>query len=383
MVYISIIYWGDGRYMIHVVYFNQFFSSIRPVIADLKLKLGNSIKVIASSRNPMHVYKDVVDEFIVEDWEKTGENYISWLDRLIGDYHIDLMFCKSHLDEIANAYTKLNHKYGVKICMDDIAIKSYLHSKCNTYTQLSINPELVNFIPWHLLVTTNKVVIMDGELNKYIKYYSQFVSDIFSREFRREHNIPNKLCMKFDTGEGGTSFRNIDDSPITASSLNKIRFNTITSSEAESILEDIADSPQDLLIMEYLDGPEISVDCYNSHSGFIAVAREKNSGTRVQKIYCNPDLTNICYKIANTLELDNIFNVQFRVKAGYSKNDINNLRILEINPRLSGGAYQELLAGINLVEAQVKDYLGIKGSYKTKVSETNVTYVEQAIIVGK
>lgn len=48
--------------MVHVIYFNQFFSSIRGVIQSLKDMFGNSIMIIASSRNPEHAYKDVVDK---------------------------------------------------------------------------------------------------------------------------------------------------------------------------------------------------------------------------------------------------------------------------------------------------------------------------------
>lgn len=330
--------------MVKVVYFNQWFSSIAWVIEDLKKRNGKEIKIIASSKNPNHAYKDYVDEFIVEDWEETDDseesmkNYTDWVLNLCKAYKVDYFFVKKYATAIMKRHLDFS-MHNVFIISEDFDTLEKLSSKANVYRMLS-KSELDCFIPDYIN-TENR-----DELIEYIK----------------EHEGKNDICLKFDSDEGGASFRAIRDKEITAESMYHYRVNEISTSEATNIALSIS-NPKKIIAMDMLDNPEISVDCYNSKKGFIAICREKLDG-RIETIYSNKEISDICCKIGEELNLRFPYNVQFRYKTEKSgdKNK-RTLKLLEINPRMSGGLYYEVANGLNIADICLKDYMNKERLY--------------------
>lgn len=336
--------------MIRVVYFNQWFSSIALVIEDLKKRNKNKIKIIASSKNPDHAYKDYVDEFIVEDWEETDNheesmrNYINWLIETLPKYHVDYFFVKKHAKEVM--------ENSIEFALRDIFIVgeqkeklARLNSKTVVFDELSENLSLKKYIPEY--------------------YRFETLSDAMA--YINEHRGKNDICFKFDSDEGGQSYRSIDDSILDISSLYKYRLNTLTSDEAIRLLSYSGNDINKLIFMEKLDGPEISIDCYNSKNGFIAICRSKEDGRR-EKIYYDEYLYKLCEFICAEYKLNFPFNVQFRYKhtANFEKtgkHSRRDLRLLEINPRLSGGTYYEVFEGLNIADACLKDCMNSNRDY--------------------
>ena len=352
--------------MIKVVYFNQWFSSIANILDDLRRKHGDTIKLIASSKNSEHAYKNSVDKFIVEDWEETSsktksmDNYVNWVLDTCKKYKVDIFFVKKH----AKYIMQRSHDFariGVFLVYEDYDTISNLDSKSYVYDTLSKEEKLQYLIPnYHRFTDTDAAI-------KYL-----------------EHNRnTNKNCLKFDSDEGGASFRAINDTPVSLNSLYKFRVNTVTTDEAQELVKSATDEKIDkLLFMEMLDSPEISVECYNSKNVFIALCRRKEEG-RKQRVYYDKELANICDYIGNLLNLRFPFNVQFRVKQGEDKNNLKNLRLLEINTRMSGGLYYELLGGINIAEICLLDLLNRENEYNLneliKQYNYTVTHLEKAI----
>jgi hypothetical protein len=138
--------------------------------------------------------------------------------------------------------------------------------------------------------------------------------------------------------------------------------------------------------MELLDSPEISVDCYKSKQGFIAICREKIKDTRVQRIYYNEEISKICEKIGDIFNFRFPFNVQFRVAHNEISNKIENLRLLEINPRMSGGTYYSTLFDMNICNVCLCDVLNKVDEYDiskfVKFEDKRVTHVERAISIN-
>jgi len=105
-----------------------------------------------------------------------------------------------------------------------------------------------------------------------------------------------------------------------------------------------------MLLMEFLDGPEYSVDCVGDHGRLVsAVVRRKlaqpGSGQLIDMRRAILDATaSLCAAHA----LNGVFNVQFKEGGGRP-------RLLEINPRMSGGIGMACLAGPNL------PYLALRG----------------------
>ncbi len=328
-----------------VIYFNQWFSSIALVIEDLKKRNGNSIKIIASSKNKDHVYKNYVDDFIVEDWEETGNheesmnNYIGFIYNTCNNYNVDYFFVKKHAETILKHKKELN-SLGTHIIGE---WKERLESKGSVY----------DFLAW------NK------NLREYIPEWWRFDNALIGQAFKliNEHSGKNDICFKLDSGEGGQSFREIDDSPLKLDSLNSYRMNKLTSDEAVKLIANSSGIIDRLIFMEKLDGPEISVDCYNSKQGFIAICRSKHSG-RVEKIYYDEKIMNICNTIQEEIKLEFPFNVQFRYKHREDgTHTMNDLRLLEINNRISGGLYYEVSEGLNIADVCLKDCMNKSNEY--------------------
>ena len=349
--------------MIKVVYFNQWFSSITDVIKDIKDKHGDKIRVIASSKNASHAYKDVVDKFIVEDWvesenEAVSEgNYIAWLTDFFAENKVDIFFAKKHSDWIAK------HKYEfslqqVFIVTEDLKTQMALESKVGVYDELSKVPGIRNYIPEYFLGDREKV-------KQLLKNYSK---------------ASKAWCFKLAKDEGGFSFRRIERHKLTFDTLKGYRVNCVSASETKDLMEKSSDEQlQQLLFMEYLDNPEISVDCYNSKKGFIAICREKESGTRNQKLYYSRTISKLCEEIGEHFKIRFPFNVQFR----YDKD--KKLKLLEINPRMSGGTYYQTLFGMNLADVCLCDLLNDDKGYNiddyTDFETKRVSHVEKAIKV--
>lgn len=350
--------------MVKVVYFNQWFSSITNVIEDLKNKHENSIKIIASSRNENHAYKDVVDVFLHETWEEVEssevsmKNYVDFILDICKEYKVDYFFVKKNAKYIMKRSNEFFNN-GTFLISEDYDTLSFMDYKSNVYDTL-----------------------METDLEQYVPRYWTFEDEGLAYTLLQGNKGKNDLCLKLNKDEGGASFRSIIDTKPDFNSLYKFRVNTITSDEAIDLIMREPDKVSRLLFMQLLDSPEISIDCYNSKNGFIALCRKKEGG-RKQVIYYNEELSKLCEKFGKVLKLRFPFNVQFRVAHGQDSNKIENLRLLEINPRMSGGLYYEVFNGMNIAEACLLDMMNRSDEYSIKqfrdFEPKYVGYVEKAV----
>jgi len=339
------------------IYFNQWFSSIAWVIKDIKESLDAYI--VGSSRNKYHAYREYVDTFIVEDWNESKytkismRNYVDFCINICKKYDINIFFVKKHSKYIMKNQKEFDD-IGVTLICENINTLDLLSNKSNVYDILNKENRLQQYIPSYTVSNNGNELL-------------QLLSNNFGK---------NNLILKFNEDEGGASFRAINDDMISYKSLYKFRVNEITTPEAVNIINSIDDKSR-IIIMEKLDSPEISVDCYNSKNGFIAICRNKED-SRVEKIYFNKEIYNICKIIAETLNLRYPFNVQFRYKHNDdNEQTLDNLRILEINPRISGGIYYEILENKNIAKVcildaicdtdkyNIVDYVDFKTTYNT------------------
>ena len=149
------------------------------------------------------------------------------------------------------------------------------------------------------------------------------------------------VCFKPGRSVGALGFRILDDERTDLQNLLGGEQIRITTAMATSIL---AAQPEfrDLLVMEYLDGAEYSIDCLARRGRLLrAVARRKPvrlGGS--QLIEDRPDLLSLAERMTASYELDSLFNIQVRDGAGVPK-------VLEINARMSGGIYFACLSGVN------------------------------------
>lgn len=357
--------------MVKVVYFNQWFSSITPIIRDIKKRRGwrtsgpVDIRIIASSRNSEHVYKKVVDEFYVEDWVEAADeaeskkNYVDWVLEICRKEHVDLFFVKKHARWILERTDEFKG-IGVDIVSESLDAIAGVSDKSEVYKRLQRESGIRKYIPNYIV---NDSVESAYEAMEEIAKLGGDWGDL-------------GCCLKLVEDEGGMSYRrikNIKENDI--SSLRQYGGNVISSGNAVSMFANA--KLNTLMLMEYLEGPEISVDCYIVDGDLHTVCRSKGE-SRVERIYSSVELYAVCCKIMEVFGFKTAFNVQFR------HHEDGGLRLLEINPRLSGGAYLLLPLQLNIVDNILADRLGLeqKGCMDLYAGkEYSVTHYEEAVIL--
>ncbi|MDP2310790.1 MAG: ATP-grasp domain-containing protein [Pseudomonadota bacterium] len=135
--------------------------------------------------------------------------------------------------------------------------------------------------------------------------------------------------------------------------------------------------PRALLLMEYLPGPERSVDCLAMNGELVvAVARQKRGDHQV--IETEGPAVDIAREVVRALRLDGLVNVQTRDGRGEP-------RLLEVNARMSGGLLYACLAGTALPYWAVQLALGNAAPADVPRPRAGVIVapVQGAIVVGQ
>ena len=123
------------------------------------------------------------------------------------------------------------------------------------------------------------------------------------------------------------------------------------------------------MVMPYLPGNEISVDCLNTASGLIAIPRYKGSA-RHERILFDEDILKMTRCIMNRIQLQYPCNIQFKVSEGIPY-------LLEINTRMSGGLQMACLAeNINIPNIALNKLLGKNVDWSFTPEEKVVSYIE-------
>lgn len=153
----------------------------------------------------------------------------------------------------------------------------------------------------------------------------------------------NKLCIKPSQSIYGLGFALIDEQRSCAELLIAGVQYTIGLADLRAGLALLPEF-RTMLVMEYLEGREYSVDCVGDNGKLIvAVPRKKpqSSAATGQRIDMHADILAACATLTENYGLNGCFNVQFRETGGQP-------RLLEINPRMSGGISMACAAGPNL-----------------------------------
>jgi biotin carboxylase len=161
--------------------------------------------------------------------------------------------------------------------------------------------------------------------------------------------IHGALCVKPAEGVNGIGFRVIDEQRNGLELWLQGLLHTIDWRGLRQLLHAAGQFPP-LLLMEYLDGPEYSVDAVGDGQQLVALVqrRKPTAGAYGQQIVAVPAIERAVAEMTAAFGLRGLLNVQFR--EGRS-----GLRLLEINPRFSGGIGYTALTGLNL------PYLALQG----------------------
>lgn len=314
-----------------VIWFNQWFSTIYHNIRALKNNLKKSDTLIVSSNNPNQLYMSLGDIRLVDPLPSDPDEYVEYALWVCKEYKVDIFFPKKYLEAIAMNKDKFT-SLGTKIIVEDTGVYEAVRSKYQVYKKLGIfqfkhpNLDEVGIPP---CVLCHDPEALEHHLNSYL-----------------DMDIPT--CIKLDIDSAAKSFRTVSNEPDNNTFSHYIEMGDITVAEAvksyERMLKDRPGKPNDILVMPYLQSPEVSIDCYNSPYGFIGMSRVKSE--RIQKISTTDPLIKKCETIQKCFNLQYPFNVQFRLYKGEPV-------LLEINPRLAGGSCYSLVTGIDFVSTIV------------------------------
>lgn len=166
------------------------------------------------------------------------------------------------------------------------------------------------------------------------------------------------VCFKPSLSNGSRGFRIITESIDEADLLFNHKPSNPFMRKADAVRILSSAAFPELLVSEYLPGPEYSVDCLCNQGVAIAIVprlrKKMINGISVEGEFVKQEaIIDYCRRIIHELKLNGNIGIQVKQASGGS------FLILEINPRVQGTISAALGAGINLPMLAVKQALGI------------------------
>ena len=323
------------------VWFNHWFSSAYDLIELLKQD-NPELYVIGSSTTADSVVKLACDEWHQEPAEVEG--YIDFCIDFCRKNRIDVFFPRKNL-ELVSKFKDRFTDLGVKVLIDDYPVVSLLNDKAKTYGFLK-DIKGLNIPEYHIVNNARE----------------------FEEAYEKISEKGGFACVKFVRDEGAMSYRRIVKGK---KGFDRLR----TYPGVEMLYDDYLaclsekESFDDLMVMEYLPGREISVDCLATEQGPIIIPRFKSFG-RAEQVDFDPSIVSLCESILDRTKLECPCNVQFKEKDGIPY-------LLEINTRMSGGLQMSCLAAeINIPRIAYNKLIGKKERWSMKKIRTTLSFVE-------
>lgn len=330
------------------IWFNHWFSTVYHIINMIKDDEIN-FYIIGTNERPNAVYKSLCDEFYVEPTFNNTDDYIDYCLNFCKKNKIEIFFPRRNLLEISKKIAEFN-SIGTKVFIDNYSEISTFNDKEKTYKFFT--DKKIGHIPNRY--TINNI-------------------DDFKNAYKKLKTDNNRLCIKFANDEGAKSFRVIDNSKKGLNSLYSPSSYRITYNEICDILIQNKIIP-DLIIMPFLEGTEVSVDCLKTSKGNIIIPRFKTN-SREEIINFDDEIIKICNDFCNVCNLELPFNIQFKYQD-------NVPFLLEINTRMSGGIQLSCVpTGINIPRIAVNKLLGICRDWNLNCKEHMISHIESPIIL--
>ena len=329
------------------IWFNHWFSTVYLMIEMLK-QADWEYYIIGSNDKENAVYRAVCDEWYQEPVLSETE-YIQYCLNFCREHRVDIFIPRRQFLSVSR-HKKDFEALGVSVMVDDYDLIEPLSCKTKTYECLKDIRSI--HIPPYFKVTNAE---------EFVTAYRQLKKDY------------SQVCFKFEFDEGGLSFRLIDDSAKGYASLFRNRFGKITFEEAVSALSE-REKIAPLIVMPYLPGEEVSVDCLSTAKGRIMIPRFKGS-TRTERISFQEDILKMCSDFMDRFPLQWPFNIQFKYLC-----DVPYL--LEVNTRMSGGVPLACHAEqINILDIAVSKLIGAEKDWHLSKKETKIAYLERPLII--
>lgn len=330
------------------VWFNHWFSTSYRLIELMKDDANEQIYVIGSNHQKDSVIQNVCDEWY-EEPDLDGEEYIEFCVEFCVKHGIDVFVPRRKMVEISKNRVRFT-EVGVFVMVDEYPIIKLLNDKAETYRFLRECAGL--YIPDFFVVNN----------------YKQFVESY--QKLRADYK---QVCIKFVKDEGGMSFRKIAEHVDRFQQLRTYQGSSISYEMLAETLE-VEGKFDDIMVMPYLPGNEISVDCLQTEKGLIAIPRNKGAA-RHERVEYRDEILQMTECILGRTNLRFPCNIQFKLmeKVPY---------LLEVNTRMSGGLQMSCLAAqVNIPNIALNKLLGRDIDWTMDRTEKTVSYIELPQII--
>ena len=332
------------------IWWNHWFSTAYHLI-NLMKNDNTDITIIGTNLNPDCVYKMVCDEFYKEPSFRSTDEYLKYCLSFCQEHSIDVFVPRHNLTQIIKHKSEFE-EIGTKVLANtDYESVIITDDKIKTYQHL-ISKGMQDVIP-EFYVCKNAVD--------------------FSEAFNKLNSNGYKVCFKLSIDEGAITYHVIDKDR--KSSIYKYSSASHLNYEEAYQMINSYSFKIPLIVMPYMNEPEISVDCLLVENELITIPRYKLGG-RVSKVSFNTEIIRITKTIEKQFQFEMPFNVQYRILD-------EKPMLLEINPRMSGGVQLSCKAtGINIPRLALHKLLGQKLEWNyPSVSDIKVAHVETPIII--
>lgn len=299
------------------IWFNRTYDTNYWLIKDLQTRSDSqySVKVYATHTDATSPVLQAADYVSLEPTSISSEEYIDWCLQYCEDNHINIMIPVRSQMNIMRNKARFS-RIGVTLIASPAETVQLFDDKNMAYIKAA---EVgVNVPPWGIATDEESFVEVYNEL----------------------HHDEYPLIIKPVHGVGGEGFYLLNDKPSTLNSLlqqhkTQIKYADLVASYQES--EKVGEAPKELMVMPWLDDPEISVDCLVSSEGELlrAVSRIK-VGTRLTQFSAPQEkVLEQLQLLVKHFGLRYVFNVQLR---WFNSEPV----LLEVNTRVSGGLFSVL-----------------------------------------
>lgn len=308
------------------VWYNRTFSSVNAAIKLIReADTEGRFTIVHSNANRHAPAARLAHEFHVEPTGLKGDAYVDWCLAFCRDQKIDIFVPGREATTLAAEHARFADVGTRVLSAAPPAQLKRIHDKADFYAA---------------------TVLPEAPVAAFRRFENLEQFDAAYAALRPQHA---KLCIKPAHGIYGLGFAIVDEERSSAALLMKgveyhIGYHDLRRGLAEM------DTFPTMLLMEFLDGPEYSVDCVGDHGRLVsAVVRRKlpQAGSG-QLIDMRQDILDATTRLCADYRLNGVFNAQFREGGGRP-------RLLEINPRMSGGIGMACLAGPNL------PYIALRG----------------------
>lgn len=338
------------------LWFNKTFSTIRSVLQQLRQcpELGEVTLLCTHTHYTASAFL-AADEHYLEPTDLSGEAYLYWCIDFCQQQRVTLFWVGKEAALISQ-HQPLFAAIGVQVlAVADYDTLDLLSDKARFYTALP--PEVASLMDF--------VSVNDAQS-----------FEVAVAQLKQRHQ---QLCVKPAQSVFGLGFRVLDEQHDSVYHLlHGVEYHIPLAELRLGLSQYSEPFDHPLLVMEYLARNEWSVDCV-AHYGDVLCAVQRKKSLHLghgQVIDNNADIAAMVQSLTVHYRLNGLFNIQFR-EGEYG------VRLLEINPRPSGGVAMACLAGVNLAALALHSFLKKPVTvapirYGLKVTEVNTAVVLKA-----